>query len=241
MSTGDVVHEVARALAREPRVSLTHRPVRVGLDHGDVVLEGEVEDVAAKKLALERTATIPGVDRIIDRLHVATHQHVPDEQLVAQVCAALRQERALRAFRIFAGELAPGEEPALDPGERGFVAVRAEDGVVTLDGNVTGLGPKRLAGTLAWWVAGVRDVVNGLGVEPPQQDSEPEITHAVRLALEKDPQVRSSRIRVSTHGTQVQLSGEVSSEEEARQAEADAWCTFGVDRVENALHVSAVH
>jgi osmotically-inducible protein OsmY len=42
--------------------------------------------------------------------------------------------------------------------------------VVTLNGQVPSLSHKRLAGVLAWWVPGVRDVVDGLAVEPTQSD-----------------------------------------------------------------------
>jgi len=65
--------------------------------------------------------------------------------------------------------------------------VSVEDGVVTLDGRVSSLSHKSLAGALAWWVPGSRDVINGIEVAPPQEISDSEITEAVRLVLEKDP------------------------------------------------------
>jgi hypothetical protein len=37
------------------------------------------------------------------------------------------------------------------------------NGVVLLDDHVNGLTQKRLAGVLAWWVPGNRDVINGDG------------------------------------------------------------------------------
>jgi len=36
-----------------------------------------------------------------------------------------------------------------------------------LNGRVSGLPSKRLAGVLAWRVPGVRDVVNGIELDPP--------------------------------------------------------------------------
>lgn len=47
-------------------------------------------------------------------------------------------------------------------GSRGTIDVEVQDGIVTLNGRVPGLTSKRLAGVLAWWVSGVRDVVNGI-------------------------------------------------------------------------------
>ena len=38
-----------------------------------------------------------------------------------------------------------------------------------LNGRMPGLASKRLAGVLAWWVPGARDVVNGIAVEPPRK------------------------------------------------------------------------
>ena len=109
--------------------------------------------------------------------------------------------------------------------------------MVTLDGRVPGLAHKRLAGVLAWWVPGVRDVVNGLEVVPPEADDDGEITDAVRIVLEKDPLVDASRIGVSSHDAVVTLRGTVRSEVERRMAEWDAWCVFGVDVVTCEIEV----
>jgi len=47
-------------------------------------------------------------------------------------------------------------------GSEGTIDVELQDRIVTLNGRVPGLPSKRLAGVLAWWVPGVRDVVNGI-------------------------------------------------------------------------------
>jgi len=113
---------------------------------------------------------------------------------------------------------------------------------VTLDGEVPGLESKRLAGVLAWWVPGSRDVVNGLGVSPPEEDSDGATTDAVRQALEKDPFVNAAQIRVTTRGGAVTLEGVVPSEAEKEMAEADAWYVFGVGNVTDRLAVEpAMH
>ena len=102
-----------------------------------------------------------------------------------------------------------------------------------------GLGLKRLAGVLAWWVPGSRDVVNGLGVTPPEDDNDGEITDAVRVALEKDPMVNPDQIRVMTHNAVVTLQGQVPTQSERDAAEFDAWYVFGVDKVVNQISVRA--
>ncbi len=96
---------------------------------------------------------------------------------------------------------------------------------------------KRLAGVLAWWVPGSRDVVDGLGVEPPEQDHDGEVTDAVRMVLEKDPLVDAARVRVSATNYVVTLEGLVPSESEREMAELDAWYVLGVDKVVNRIEV----
>src|SRR5512132_47851 len=73
------------------------------------------------------------------------------------------------------------------PGARGQIDIEVEHGVVTLNGSLPSLAAKRLAGVLAWWVPGVRDVVNGIAVDPPEEDAPIQIEEAVRIALDKDP------------------------------------------------------
>jgi osmotically-inducible protein OsmY len=119
----------------------------------------------------------------------------------------------------------------------GIIAVVVDGGVVTLDGQVPSLSHKRLAGVLAWWVPGSRDVINGLGVEPTQEDNNDEITDAVRLVFEKDRFVPAEQIRVHTQGRVVTLEGVVPSDSIREMAEFDAWYVFGVNRVSNRLAV----
>jgi hypothetical protein len=67
----------------------------------------------------------------------------------------------------------------------GEIAIRVADGTVMLDGKVSRLGQKRLAGALAWWVPGCRVVVNRLGLMTPEEDDEAAISDAVRLVLKR--------------------------------------------------------
>ena len=52
----------------------------------------------------------------------------------------------------------------------GAIDVAVEDGVVTLDGEVSGLVLTGLARVLVWWIAGSRDVINRIGVVSPEDD-----------------------------------------------------------------------
>jgi osmotically-inducible protein OsmY len=106
-----------------------------------------------------------------------------------------------------------------------------------LDDHVTGLAQKRMAGVLAWWVPGCRDVINGMAVEPDQSDSDEELAKTIRIVLKKDPFVNGDRIRVTAHQGVVTLEGDVPSAPQKEMAEFDAWYVFGVDKVANRLEV----
>jgi hypothetical protein len=81
---------VHAALEPEQRVELHRYPPRIGLDEdGALVLEGEAENIAAKKLALGLAASVPGVTGIIDRVWVVPAQRMGDEQIRDHVRDAL--------------------------------------------------------------------------------------------------------------------------------------------------------
>jgi osmotically-inducible protein OsmY len=234
----EVVKKVRAAFEREPRINLHRYPVHVDFSDGILTLDGEVEHVAAKKVGLGLAAGMREVSGIIDRLRVAPAVEMGDGAIRDHVCAALIQEPTLQRCVIrerVEGELTHRREAL--PELAGLVAVEVKDGVVTLNGQVPGLCHKRLAGVLAWWVPGSRDVINGLEVEPPEEDNDDEVIEAVRVVLKKDPFVNVDQIRVSSRNYVVTLEGLVSTDKEKAMAEFDAWYVFAVDHVINKLEV----
>jgi osmotically-inducible protein OsmY len=233
----ETVDAVRQALHSEARVDLAHHPLRLELSAGDLVIDGEVADIAAKKLALERAAAVADVRGIVDRLRVAPAERMGDGAVRDLVRDAFLGEPALAgcAIRVL---VKTAWEPVRRPDDAsGAIDISVADGVVTLDGAVPGLGLKRLAGVLAWWVPGSRDVINGLGVTPPEDDNDGEISDAVRLALEKDPLVNPDQVRVSTRNAVVLLEGLVPTASEREAAEFDAWYVLGVGKVVNKIRV----
>ncbi len=232
-----VIKHVTAALERNMHVNLHRSPISVDFSDGLVVLSGEVEDIATKKSAVEIAAAMSEVYGVGDRLRVVPAQRKADGEVRDTVCQFLLQEPALMTctvqVRIKDAIERLREAPPQGCGE---ITVNIEEGVVHLDGHVCSLEHKRLAGVLAWWVPGSRDVVNGLAVIPEQEGNDDEITDAVRIALEKDPLIRDDgQIRVSTRDGVVSLQGYVPTEEEKKMAESDAWYVFGVTRVENRI------
>jgi osmotically-inducible protein OsmY len=232
-----VLDQVRAALQSEPRLDLQRFPVALSYAEGTLTLEGEVGDIAAKKLALERAAAVPGVAGIVDRLRVQPAQPMGDGAIRDHLRDAWLQEPAFADFAIrvrVADRVESIREPAA---ARGALELEVADGVVTLNGQVPGLDDKRLAGVLAWWVPGSRDVINGIAVEPPEEDSDAAILEAVRLVLEKDPFVDATQIRAGVKSALVRLTGSVPSAAERAMAEADAWYVFGVDKVDNRIEI----
>lgn len=233
----DVLDAVRSALHSEPRVHPTDGPIHLSFVNGDLTIEGEVDHIAGKKLALEAAARVPGVSIIIDRLHVRPATPMGDGDIRDKVRDALLEETTLASCTIRVWH--KGEMQTVREVENavGTIDVTVADGIVTLDGDVAGAGQKRVAGVLAWWVPGSRDVINGIGVTPPEQDSEAAVTDAVEQVLEMDPFVNSESIRVHTRGAVVTLDGGVPREAERQLAEDDTWYVFGVDKVVNRLTV----
>lgn len=238
-ATEEILNAVRAAWHSEPRIGPKAPHIAMEFDAGTLTLEGEMPDIAAKKLALELAAEVAGVSGIVDRMHVAPAERMEDGEIRDHVRHALEQEPAFAELALT--EMVKGEERSLrEPAgrRRGWIRLSVAEGVVTLDGEVPGLEFKRLAGVLAWWVPGSRDVINGLGVSPEEADNDAEITDAVRMALEKDPFVNAGQIIVGTVDAVVTLAGLVPSESERNMAEFDAWYIFGVDRVRNRVEVA---
>ena len=235
-----VIRDVMAALEREPKIDVHHYPMSVDFDSGILTLEGQVKDIAAKKLALELGGAVASVTGIVDRLKVAAAEQMTDEVIREHLRDALMQEPALSdcAVRLRQGDRVEIiREPPTDSG--GAVEIAVLNGDVLLEGQVPSLSHKRLAGVLAWWVPGTQNVLNCLIVEPPEEDSDDEMTDALRLVLEKDPFVNADQIRVTSKDPTVTLDGIVSNETESEMAEHDAWYVFGVHKVVNRLEVQS--
>ena len=239
MSDQAVIKKVRATLESDTRINLHRNPVTITMQNGDVVLTGEMESVAAKKLALAAAAETHGVQRVVDRLKVTPANKMGDAEIRDHVCRVLLGEPALEHCLI--------QPVAADNAERmrkiigepgGWIAVEVKDGVVTLNGEVPSLSHKRLAGVLAWWVPGAADVINGLEEVPREEDNEDELVDAVRLVLEKDPFVDAAEIRVTCRDWVVTLEGLVPTETMSEMAERDAWCVLGVKSVVNKVEIS---
>jgi osmotically-inducible protein OsmY len=233
----EVVGSILAALEREPRVNLHRHPIEVYFADGTVTLSGEVGGIAAKKIALELAAAPSPVSGVVDRLRVAPSGRWEDGAIRDQVCNVFLSEPAFDAYSMQA-LVKQDMEAVRTMDSKRMMEVEVTDGIVILNGTAESLSHKRLAGVLAWWVPGSRDVVNGIEVSPPMEDNDDEVVDALRLVLEKDPLVNASQIKLRSRDLVVTLEGAVSTENSRMAAEADAWYLFGVNGVINNLVVT---
>jgi osmotically-inducible protein OsmY len=239
MQDTDIEKHALSTLRSEPRLGPHFRPnvLRIEPD-GALLVEGEVDSVAQKRLALERLGALPGVDGIIDRLYVKPAAAMSDDGIVDHLRKAFLQEPAFEGLRIAERDGESLTAVGGAEGSLGEIEFEVANGVVVLNGTVPSLASKRLAGVLAWWIPGSRDVINGIAVNPPEEDAAIIVEEAVRIALEKDRLVDASQIRVGVRNRVVRLTGLVKSDAMRDAAEADAWYVFGVDDVVNEIAVA---
>lgn len=233
----NLIKTVHAALENEPAINLHQNNIDIDIREGVLVLEGEVQDIIAKRLVPRLAAGVPGVDHLLDRLRIIPSEHRGDGAIMDSLYDALTQESAFHDHAIVTRI---ADEPQIGTprdSARGIIEVSIDDGIVTLMGDVESLTHRRLAEVLAWWTPGSVDVDNRLRVVPPEEDSDEEITDALRIVMEKDPWLNAGQIGIRTQNRVVTLDGLVHSQEQSHMAECDAWYILGVHKVVNHIEV----
>ena len=243
MDDKEILNTILEAFWQEPRLGPHFEPDKMDLAaDGALTIIAEVASVAAKKRALELAASPVDVRAVIDRVRVTPATPMKDRDIYKHLRKFFSGEPAFQDFAI--REAGGGERPDAPvftqvsgphDAPRGRIDYEVHDGVVILNGAVPGLVSQRLAGVMAWWVPGVRDVVNGLEPDPPEEDAPIRIEEAVRIVLDRNPYVDDSQIRIGVRGRVVRQTGAVRSRAELDMAEADSWCILGVDDVINEI------
>ena len=94
------LEEVRRALRREPRIYFDHQAISLTFANEELLLSGEVDDIAAKRLAVERAARAPSVTVVFDELRVRPDESIPDDEIRDLLRRALVEEPALTGCTI---------------------------------------------------------------------------------------------------------------------------------------------
>ena len=225
-----LIHSLMAALERDSRVDVHQYPLRVSNGGAQLVLEGDVENIAAKKVIARTARQVAGDQPVIDRLRVSSIESREDGALRTEVMRALLEEPVFTEYTIRVGRNQQLETVREGRGD-GEIDIHAEGGAVCLEGNVGSLTHRRLAEVLTWWTAGCQRVNNRLHVTPAEQETDDELADAIHMVLEKDPLVHSSQLSVAVREQVVTLRGYVASDEERRLALMDAWYVPGVHDV----------
>jgi osmotically-inducible protein OsmY len=239
MPTDAVRKQVHAALEREARINLHRHPIRIESVDGTVTLEGEVADVAAKKLALQLAGAAQGVREVVDRLRVAPGESRGDGAIRDAVARLLLEQPELKSCSF---NLKTNEKMQVlrrvEHDSAGDIDISVTDGVILLEGHVISQSHRRFAGALAWWTGGRRDVINALEVRPDYEDRDDEVAEVLRLVLDADPELDADQIRGNCNGKVIWLDGAVRNELQKRRAELDAWSLSAIRGVVNRLQVS---
>jgi osmotically-inducible protein OsmY len=234
----NVITELCARFERDTGINLHDSPIQIsGVGEG-LQLEGEMDNIAMKRLAVRIAGELVGPEAVDDRLTVKPTEPREDGAIRDGIQNAFQEEPVFRETNLYVWNKGHWETlRQVDGRADGRIEISVENGTVTLAGEVWSLSHKRMASLLAWWIRGARNVVNLIKVVPEEQDTDQEITDAVRLALDKDPMVHSDQIRVTTRSGNVMLEGLVPQDVEKKAAEYDVWYLTGVSGVTNKIQV----
>lgn len=236
----DAGTKIRAAFELDPRVDLHRFPIQVVSNGQGLTLEGEVENIAAKRVALRLAQRVCGMDRVIDALRLVPTDARGDGEIRDAFVRSVLSQPELRNANVrqhHKGRLETIHETS-DDEPAGSIEFGVADGVLSLTGAVLSLSHKRMLEALAWWTPGCRNVVNQLVVKPAEDDNDDELADAIRLVFEMDPMVHADQISIRIEDGTVTLAGVLKREEERRLAEMDAWSVWGVQDVRNEIQLS---
>jgi BON domain len=237
MNETGLLKNLMAAFERDRRINLHRDRIDCSFSEGGLLLQGEVGTLAAKvraaRLAYEH-ADVP----VVDRLRVTPAQPWGDGAIRAALVESLLAEPVYLNCVVQVLEQGTGLKILRQPPEaEGLLEVAVNEGVISLAGPALSLSHRRLAGVLAWWTPGCRDVANDLEVVPPEEDSDDEISDALRLVLDKDLFIPAEQITLTTRQGVVTVQGLLAHAAERERAEFDSWCIDGVVDVDNRIEV----
>jgi len=184
----EIESSIRERLESAPGVDATR--ITIGVENGEVVLEGVIPSYAVRRAMEEEIRNIPGVRSLDNRLSVLPDTAISNRRLEDQVLKALQLNPEL-------AEAHP--------------EVRALAGVVTLSGTVETLWQKERAEELAAQVVGVVEVKDELVVVPPGRPEDEAVAEELAGAIERNREVELEDLEVRVQDGTVYLSGRLPS------------------------------
>jgi osmotically-inducible protein OsmY len=210
--------EVLEELRWDPRVDETD--VGVEVDDGVVTLTGTVTGWARRVAAEEAVRRVAGVLDVANDVKIK-----PTEGSIRSDTEIARAVRHALEWDVFVPDVR--------------ITSSVSDGWVTLDGVVERWSEREDAERAVRNLAGVRNVLNNILVEPPATVSA-DVRRHIEKALERRTERELRRIRIDVHDGVVTLTGAVGSPAERRSIVGAARSTSGVRSVDDKLHIEPV-
>lgn len=192
--------------------------IGVSINDGAVMLSGQVETYPEKEAAVRAALRVRGVIAVANEIEVK-HSWGPreDADIAREATVAL-------------------EHTVLVPADAAKASV--QDHVVTLSGQVAWQYQRDAIRHAVSALPGVTGVRNTITLTPEVAMVSPaEAKTKITAALVRNAQLDAKHIHVAVTGSDVKLTGSVSSWAEHRQAANAAWATPGVTHVANGLRV----
>lgn len=200
------------ALQQDARVGT---PIDVMAIDGIVTLEGDVDNLAAKRFALMEAKKIAGVRGVIDKLSIT-----PGTRFDADITADIENRFNDSPFEAV----------------RNLTAT-VLGGTATLRGFVPSWAERNQANLLASEVNGVREVVNDVVINYESIRPDREIERDIRANFDRDVYLVGLPMTIQVHDGKVKLTGETGNLFARDRATDEAWVN-GVNFVQNDIQLT---
>lgn len=205
---------VLRQLDFDPSINSSH--IGVAARNGLVTLSGHVPSLLERTAAERVAGKVKGVKGVVNSIEIELPGSclTSDEKIAELACNRLASNTLIPADRI-------------------HLVVR--DGRVTLHGDVDWNYQRAAAIEDLEKLGCIKALDSDIQIKPPVKAGQ--VQQHIRDVLAGISLVDAERIKVSAKGTEVTLSGEVTSWHERGLAESAAWCAPGVSTVRNDIVV----
>src|SRR3989338_5641121 len=85
----EIVKTIKASLEKELHIDPVKHPIHLKIENNAIVMEGVVDRIAHKKMALLVAMSIPGTSGVIDRLRVMPAKEMGDKEIKNHICDAI--------------------------------------------------------------------------------------------------------------------------------------------------------